>query len=168
EASRATDDLASVIQKVNRLLYDASTANRYATFFYAQYDAASRRLTYVNAGHNPPFLLRGSCTGQVKRLEAGGMVVGLLKDFAYTQDSIALDEGDVLVAYTDGITETMNAADEEWGEERLIETVQKCGSMSARDIIARIMQAADRFAAGAKQHDDMTITVVRILSRDNS
>ncbi|HEX3684685.1 MAG TPA: SpoIIE family protein phosphatase [Bryobacteraceae bacterium] len=162
EASRASDDLASVIQKVNRLLYDASTANRYATFFYAQYDAASRRLTYVNAGHNPPLLFCGS--GEIKRLDAGGTVVGLLEDSAYTQESVALNEGDVLVAYTDGITETMNMVEEEWGEENLIETVQACNLLCARETITRIMQGADCFAAGAKQHDDMTLSVLRIIS----
>jgi phosphoserine phosphatase RsbU/P len=164
EASRGADDLAAVIRKVNRLLYEASTANRYATFFYAQYDAASRRLTYVNAGHNPPLLFRAGKNGAVTRLEVGGMVVGLLKDFAYSQDVIPLNAGDVLVAYTDGITETMNMADEEWGEENLIKVIQECDSLSAGDMIARIMQAADRFAAGAKQHDDMTITVLRIIA----
>ena len=156
--------LSEMIQHINRLVYDASAENRYATFFYAQYDAPSRRLTYVNAGHNPPLLFRAGSAPEIRRLEAGGLVVGLLEDFAYSQDSVALEEGDLLVAYTDGITETMTVADEEWGEENLIETVHKCGSQSARDVIARIMEAADRFAAGAKQHDDMTITVVRVVA----
>lgn len=162
EASRGTDDLASVIKKVNRLLYEASTANRYATFFYAQYEAAAGRLTYVNAGHNAPFLFQGGCDGEVRRLETGGMVVGLLKDFPYSQEAIALNPGDLLVAYTDGITETMNPAEDEWGEEKLIETIRGCGGLNAREMIAEIMKKADAFAAGAKQHDDMTITVVRV------
>ncbi|HTU45527.1 MAG TPA: SpoIIE family protein phosphatase [Bryobacteraceae bacterium] len=164
EASRGTDDLASVIGKVNRLLYDASTANRYATFFYAQYDAPSRRLTYVNAGHNPPLLFRAGDGGEPTRLEKGGTVIGLLKDSAYSQETVALNAGDVLIVYTDGISETMTVADEEWGEENLIETVRKCDSLSARETITRIMEAADRFASGAKQHDDMTISVLRVMA----
>jgi sigma-B regulation protein RsbU (phosphoserine phosphatase) len=163
EASRGTDDLASLMAKVNRLLYDASTANRYATFFYAQYEAASRRLTYVNAGHNPPVLLRGGCKGEVKRFEAGGLVIGLIKDVTFSQESIVLAPGDVLVAYTDGVSEAMNAADDEWGEEELIGTIQACDGMNARDTLQRIMEAADRFVSGAEQHDDMTLSVLRVL-----
>lgn len=163
EASRGTEDLASLMTKVNRMLYEASTANRYATFFYAQYETATRRLTYVNAGHNPPVLLRGRGHREVRRFEVGGLVVGLLKDVAFSQESIVLAPGDVLVAYTDGVSEAMNPADEEWGEEKLIETIQACDGLSARDTLARIMAGADHFAAGAKQHDDMTLTVIRVL-----
>jgi sigma-B regulation protein RsbU (phosphoserine phosphatase) len=144
------------------LLYEASTTNRYATFFYAQYEAAARRLTYVNAGHNPPILLRRAA-GELIRFEAGGLVVGLLRDVTYLQQTIALEYGDLLVAYTDGVSEAMNPADEEWGEEKLIETIQACDGLSARDTLARIMAAADQFAAGAKQHDDMTLTVMRVV-----
>jgi sigma-B regulation protein RsbU (phosphoserine phosphatase) len=164
EAARGSDDLASVIRKVSHLLYEASTANRCATFFYAQYEAATRRLTYVNAGHNPPFLFRGGSKGELKRLETGGMVVGLLKDSLYSQEILTLSPGDLLVAYTDGITETMTAGEEEWGDENLIATIQRCDNLSAREILEHIMDAADAFAAGAKQHDDMTITIVRVTN----
>ncbi len=165
EASRGTDDLAAVIQKVNRLLFDATAMNRYATFFYAQYDSSTRCLTYVNAGHNPPLLFRNaSHGGEIKRLDIGGTVVGLLKDFPFQQASVTLEEGDLLVAFTDGITETMNAADEEWEEENLIRTIQGCRELCANQVIDRIMAAADAFASGAKQHDDMTLVVLRVAA----
>ncbi len=161
EATRAPDDLAALMGNVNRLLHQALASNRYATFFYGQYDPASRQLTYVNAGHNPPLLLRpsnGRC--QVSRLMASGTVVGALEDAAYEQVSLALQPGDMLVAYTDGISEAMNANDEEWGEERLTDSLRRCVGLPPAEIISCIMQAADAFVAGAKQNDDMTLVVL--------
>jgi len=161
EATRAPENLGALVSNVNRLVYEASASNRYATFFYGQYNPASRRLTYVNAGHNPPMLFR--CAGgqwQVVRLEASGTVVGLLESFPYEQATLTIDPGDVFVAFTDGISEAMNGADEEWGEEKLIETIKGCAGLGAPDIITRVMQAADEFVAGAKQHDDMTLVVL--------
>jgi len=162
EATRMTDDLAALVSNVNRLVYEASSANRYATFFYGQYNPASRLLTYVNAGHNPPMLFHRPSTGewQLSRLETGGTVVGLLESFPYQQAASTIAPGDIFIAFTDGISEAMNAADEEWGEERLVETIRGCGGSNPSEIIARIMQAADAFVAGAKQHDDMTLVVL--------
>jgi sigma-B regulation protein RsbU (phosphoserine phosphatase) len=161
EASRMTDDLAAVVSNVNRLVYEASSSSRYATFFYAQYDPATRQLHYVNAGHNPPMLFH--CSGgewTVTRLETGGTVVGLLESFPYQQATVTITPGDLLIAFTDGISESMNGADEEWGEERLKETVKGCAGLSPTEAIAHIMQTADKFVAGAKQHDDMTLVVL--------
>jgi phosphoserine phosphatase RsbU/P len=155
-------DLAAVMANLNRLVYESSAANRYATFFYGEYDAAARGLSYVNAGHNPPMLFRRIDGGRtVVRLDAGGPVIGLMEDCRYGQGRVTLEPGDVLVAYTDGISEAMNAADEEWGEARLMDAVRTNGSASAPGLIDRLMVAADAFVAGAPQHDDMTIVVVR-------
>ena len=162
EATRAPENLAALVGNVNHLVYEASAANRYATFFYAQYNPATRLLTYVNAGHNPPLLLHRSGTDwQVSRLDSGGTVVGLLETFPYQQAAVSIAPGDVFVAFTDGISEAMNGADEEWGEEKLIETIKACDGTTPSQIITRIMQAADSFVAGAKQHDDMTLVVLR-------
>ena len=154
-------NLAELISRVNRLVYEASAANRYATFFYGQYDPKSLELRYVNAGHNPPVILRkgGSCH-RVIRLETGGPVIGLLKDAQYQQDSFALKPGDLLLLFTDGVSEAMNPANEEWGEERLIEVALASDGFDAAGLITRIMSAADNFAAGAPQHDDMTLVTV--------
>lgn len=161
EATRAPDDLAAAVANINRLVYEASSANRYATFFYGQYDPATRRFHYVNAGHNPPMLFHCN-DGQwsVARLDVGGTVVGLLPSFPYQQASVPLTTGDVLVAYTDGISEAMNAAEEEWGEDRLKQTVENCHGLSAQQILQRVFEAADAFVAGAKQHDDMTLVIL--------
>jgi sigma-B regulation protein RsbU (phosphoserine phosphatase) len=165
EATRAPENLAALVTNVNRLVYEASSSNRYATFFYGQYNPATRQLMYVNAGHNPPMLFHNTGSEwQISRLETGGTVVGLLESFPYEQGSLTIEPGDVFLAFTDGISESMNGADEEWGEKPLIETVKACSGLSPAETITRIMQAADKFVAGAKQHDDMTLVVLQATS----
>ena len=157
------DDLSSLMSRVNSLLYEASTTNRYATFFYAQYDPATRNLAYVNAGHNPPFLLRQD--GSVVRLEDGGPVVGMLPAMLvnYTQGAIVMEPGDLLVGFTDGISESMNPTEEEWGEDAMLECLRKISDKPASEILSITVEGADAFAAGAKQHDDMTMVVVKVV-----
>lgn len=160
-----TGDLATLMRHVNRLVYEASASNRYATFFYAEYDPATRLLTYVNAGHNPPVILRRHGSDfQPIPLEATGMVVGLLPDAEYEQATLPLHPGDVLLAFTDGISEAMTAQEEEWGEERMTACashhLQQPGcTVTAQQLLDCILQAADTFTAGAPQHDDMTLLV---------
>jgi sigma-B regulation protein RsbU (phosphoserine phosphatase) len=156
------EDPAELMGRVNSLVSQASASNRYATLFYAEYDPGTRRLTYVNAGHNPPIILRsrgGAC--QVLRLETGGAVIGLLPQ-RYQRGAFAHEAGDLVVLFTDGISESMNARDEEWGEERLIELAQACYGLPAREGMKRILAAAQGFAGGAPQHDDMTLVVLRV------
>ncbi len=157
---RRETDLSILMANVNKLLFEGSTSNRYATFFYAEYNVVSRRFTYVNAGHNPPMIFRKG--GHVIHLETGGPVVGLLPSFPYAQSTIGLSAGDTLVAFTDGISEAMNSSNEEWGDDRLIECVKTSTSLNAQQTISHIMAGADAFTAGAKQHDDMTIVVMKI------
>jgi phosphoserine phosphatase RsbU/P len=165
EATRAPENLAVAISNINRLVYEASSANRYATFFYGQYDPVTRRFDYVNAGHNPPMLFH-SANGQwtITRLDVGGTVVGLLETFPYEQGSVALAPGDLLVAFTDGISEAMNVADDEWGEDHMMKTIEGCNGLPAQEIMQRVFTAADAFVSGAKQHDDMTLVVLRVLN----
>jgi sigma-B regulation protein RsbU (phosphoserine phosphatase) len=166
EAMRGSENLGRMIAGVNRLVFDASTANRYATFFYAEYEPERRALTYVNAGHNPPMLFRTRGTGAaVQRLEAGGTVIGLLESFPFVQDTVSLDPGDMLVAYTDGVSEAMNPEDEEWGETRMMETVERCRGLNAARIIEYVIAGADAFASGAPQHDDMTLVILNVLPK---
>jgi sigma-B regulation protein RsbU (phosphoserine phosphatase) len=165
DAMRAGNDIAGLITRVNAMLYDASTEDRYATLFYAQYDPATHRLSYVNAGHCPPILVRSTANhAAVERLDqAGGTVVGLLPECAYEQAEISLAPGDLLVIYTDGFSEAMNPNLEEWGEERLIHAIASCAGLPAKDSISKIIQAADAFASGAAQSDDMTLVILRAL-----
>jgi len=172
EAMRAGNEIAALMSRVNQALYEASSPDRYATFFYAQFDPASRRLTYVNGGHCAPLLFRAAARGgtsgverldgkKIERLDQGGPVIGLIPDCAYQQTELTLAPGDRLVIFTDGVSEAMNPALEEWGEERLIATVRAAQGCDACQTITHIMQAADQFAAGAPQHDDMTLIVLR-------
>jgi sigma-B regulation protein RsbU (phosphoserine phosphatase) len=149
--------LAHLMNNLNKLVYESSSSNRYATFFFANYDPSTRGLTYVNCGHNPPLVFRTS--GAIERLETGGPVVGLLPMSFYQQAEVTMHPGDLFVAFTDGVSEAMNADQQEWGEDRLIECVRHYSGLSAQQTIRRIMEAADAFAAGAKQHDDMTVVV---------
>ena len=163
-ASLQQGDLASIIGHVNGIVYESSTTNRYATFFYAEYDPFTRLLTYVNAGHNPPYILRGA---QAIPLEATGIVVGLLPGADYAQATIPMHPGDVLLVFTDGISEAMSNDDEEWGEDRMLATAQQLLAKpdcthTAQQLLACILEAADNFTAGAPQHDDMTLLICAI------
>ncbi len=153
-------DLAVLLTNTNRLIYDVSTSNRYVTFFYGEYDPANRGMTYVNAGHNPPMVLRGS---EVIRLEACGPVVGLLRSVSYQSAFFKFQSGDVFITYTDGISEAMTIDDEEWGEDRMIESLRQSSSGNASEIAIGLMKAADAFTAGAEQHDDMTLITMKVL-----
>jgi sigma-B regulation protein RsbU (phosphoserine phosphatase) len=155
-------DPADLLARVNTFVCQASSANRYATLFYAEYDPATRRISYVNAGHNPPLVLRNSAGPyRVLRLEDGGSVIGLFPQ-KYQQGVFSHEPGDLMVLFTDGVSESMNAHDEEWGEERLIELAKTCHGRSALEGMRRILAAAQAFAAGAPQHDDMTLVVLRV------
>ncbi len=166
------DDLAGLMKQINSLVYEASTSNRYATFFYSQFEPKTRKLSYVNAGHNPPFLIRRSALREsantnnfeIIRLEKGGAVVGMLPPMLvnYEQGEIELQSGDMLVGFTDGISEAMNPAEEEWGEDAMLDELKKITGKSSEEISHHIVAEADKFANGAKQHDDMTMIVVRI------
>jgi phosphoserine phosphatase RsbU/P len=173
EAMRARNEIAGLMSRVNQALFDASSEDRYATFFYAQFDPGTRCLTYVNGGHCAPMLFRAAADGQIERLHScqierldiGGPVVGLIPDCAYEQARVVLHPGDRLVICTDGVSEAMNRALEEWGEDRLIAAVRNAVNCSAAETISQIMQAADAFADGAPQHDDMTLVVVHVLQQ---
>ncbi len=163
QAIHFKSNLAGLMKQINSLVYEASTSNRYATFFYAQYEPKTKKLTYVNAGHNPPFVLRKS--GKVLRLEEGGAVVGMLPSVLvnYKQGEIELQTGDLLVGYTDGISEAINPQEEEWSEVAMLEELKKVHEKPAVEILPYIVACADEFASGAKQHDDMTMIVVKVI-----
>jgi phosphoserine phosphatase RsbU/P len=164
EATRAPENLAAAVANVNRLVYEASASNRYATFFYGQYDPAQGKFDFVNAGHNSPMLLHRGDGGKVTRLEPGGTVVGLIENVQYQQGSVQISPGDLLVAFTDGISEAMNLEDEEWGEERLLDSIRGCPAKTAQELLEYVFAAATQFAGAAPQHDDMTLVVLRAFA----
>jgi len=156
-----SDDLAKTMRYINRLVYESSAINRYATFFFAILDPVTLEMQYVNAGHNPPMLVRGD-SPEVVRLEAGGTVVGLLPEVIYQSASVILRPGDILICFTDGISEAMDMADEEWSEERMLAAAQKTPHAAAEQVLRAVFQAADEFTGEAPQHDDMTLLLVRV------
>ena len=159
QALDAGRDLTRVMSNVNRLIFESSPPNRYATFFYGE--RRGDAIAYVNAGHNAPMLMRRD--GTIERLDRGGPVIGLMDIAVFEEGSIDVRPGDILLGYTDGVSECMSPKDEEWGEERLMAVLRSCASMRAAEIVARVMSEADAFANGAKQHDDMTLIVMRAL-----
>lgn len=153
------DDLALLMSRVNRLVYESSASNRYATFFFGIYDPATRLLRYVNAGHNPPYVLRHN---ELHALEGGGPVIGLLPDAPFEECEITLEPGDLLLAYTDGISEALNTQEQEWGEERMVAAARERLPEDASSILRHIVMEADRFVAAAPQHDDMTLLLMKL------
>jgi sigma-B regulation protein RsbU (phosphoserine phosphatase) len=153
------DDMALLMARVNRLVYESSATNRYATFFFGIYEPAARLLRYVNAGHNPPFVVRDQ---ELHVLEGGGPVIGLLPEAQYEECHITLEPGDLLLAYTDGISEALNNQEQEWGEERMLAAARARLPEDATTILRHIVNEADRFAASAPQHDDMTLLLMKL------
>jgi sigma-B regulation protein RsbU (phosphoserine phosphatase) len=160
QAMAGNHDLAALMRNVNKLVYDASPGNKYATFFYGEFDPVTREFAYVNGGHNPPVVLRGE---ETLLLEATGPVVGLLPGVDYSMETCKLQPGDIVVCYTDGLNEAMNEQDEEWDDERFIAAARSCVRDGAKDMIQAIFRKADAFTGAAKQHDDMTLLIVKLI-----
>lgn len=155
--------LREIVAAINRHFLRVSPESCFASLFLARYDPARRRLRYLNAGHEPPFILRttGSKTRCIE-LPSGGPVIGMLREATYREDSLPLESGDLVVAYTDGVCDLRNRSGEEWGKQRLVNAVMEHGGFSAREIVRRVMAGMDAFAKGAEQFDDMTLWVARV------
>lgn len=155
--------LQRVMRTLNRLFFRVSPDNCFASLFLGRYDPVQQRLHFVNAGHEPPFVLRrdGSRWRTIP-LEPGGPVIGMRHGHSYREGVVTLAAGDVLVAYTDGVSDVLNPQGEEWGSARLLRTVQEYADSSAEEIAAHVMEEADAFAGAAPQQDDMTLCVARV------
>jgi phosphoserine phosphatase RsbU/P len=163
----ALEDPRGLLQSVNRLFYENTTESSYATLFFSEYDDSTQRLRYVNCGHLSPLILRGSppCSGAflnqvVERLEPTSTVLGLFEEWDCKVGEIELRAGDVLVIYTDGVTEAPNAEWEDFGEDRLIEVIRAHAALPAPALWKEIIAAVQRFSPG-EQQDDITLLVAR-------
>jgi serine phosphatase RsbU (regulator of sigma subunit) len=155
----ARDDLPRLLRSVNTLFHKNTETNNYATMFLSLYDDTSRSLRYVNCGHNPPVLLRA--TGVVERLEATATVLGLFEQWECWVAERQLVPGDVLLIYTDGISEAAPGQDaEEFGDDRLIRSLQALRGKGAGEMLDGIIAEVERFSQ-AEQADDMTLIVAR-------
>jgi sigma-B regulation protein RsbU (phosphoserine phosphatase) len=151
---------AKLVGQLNRLLYATTAPEKYATFYFALYDDTTHVLTYTNAGHLAPMLLRGT---DITTLDSTGTVVGAFPIARYTEKTIAMQRGDTLVAYTDGIVEPENAYGEMFGEERLKDLLVKYAKADSPEIIARTMEAVNQWTGAGELQDDMTMLVARRL-----
>jgi len=151
--------LAGVVAHLNQQIYINSPSEKYATLFLSRYDAGSRRLWYCNAGHLPPILLS---TKGTQLLEATGMVIGLLPNASYEARFIELTPGSVLAIFTDGITEAVNQADEEFGEARLLEALQKSRQGTPEEIYKFVISRVRDWQGDLPQHDDITLIVAKV------
>jgi serine phosphatase RsbU (regulator of sigma subunit) len=157
--SQARTSIGDVMGEINTYIFENSPPNKYLTLFYGALEPESGALVYSNGGHNPPILVRRS--GEVSTLDKGGLPVGLMQMAEYSEDSVQFQPGDVLVIYSDGITESINDSDEEFGEERLIEVVKHNIHRSASGIRDRIDEALSRFVGSAAPVDDMTLMIIK-------
>lgn len=156
---------AAVCMKYANLLLHRNTENsRFATVFYGILDTEQHRFSYSNAGHNPPMLFSNNSSPQL--LQKGGLVLGVMEDVMYEEETVLLREGDLLVLYSDGITEAMNGDDVEFGEERLRQTINKYRGVSSTDLVEKIIQDVQTHVAGASQSDDITIVIVQRQEND--
>jgi putative ABC transport system permease protein len=152
---------ARLCGKMNGFLYRSTGTSKYATFFYAVIEAPGRRLRYVNAGHNPPYLARRAETGvEIAELSAGGTVLGMFDEVDYAEAELDLRPGDLIVAFTDGVTEALNPAGEEFGEARLKELLGAAIGLPAETVSAKLAETMRDWIGPAEQHDDLTFVVI--------
>jgi sigma-B regulation protein RsbU (phosphoserine phosphatase) len=158
-ASFAGSDGVAVLTAVNRQVHASSLEDRFATLFYGVFDGTKHRLQYVNAGHNPPMVIRRD--GSIISLEAGGAPLGIFADSSYGQGTVELNPGDLILAYTDGVIEATNPAESEWGVEGLRKAAIGSNALCADEIVDAIFTSMDEFSLG-RQTDDATVVVVRV------
>ena len=154
--------LPEILRNINQLLYRSTAIQQFATFFLARLDGRSLKLTFSNAGHNWPVILRRG--GRRIFLEKGGTILGILEDADFEEAEVALATGDVAILYTDGVNEAQNALGQIFGEERIYEVVESLPrDLSANEIADRLLDALAEFLEGVEPQDDITLLVLRVL-----
>ena len=157
-AGRDHISTASLVATLNRQLYANTAPEKYATFYFGLYEDAQHTLTYTNAGHLPPLLMRA---GGVEKLQPTGTVVGAFPSVPYDEQTLVLEPRDILVAYTDGIVEPENIYGEMFGEDRLQDLLLRYRQADSSEMIARIMEAVIQWTGSSELQDDMTVLVAR-------
>lgn len=156
------DDLARKVARLNKAITTNCPDNRFITFFICVIDTARGELTYCNAGHNPPLLVRKS--GEVEKLTTGGIILGIMANMPYAEAKVPFGPGDVLVLFSDGITEAARVdIDEEFGEDRLAEVIRANSNRPGTEIIDTLIQSVFTFTQGAPPADDMTVVISRCV-----
>jgi phosphoserine phosphatase RsbU/P len=150
-------DLPKMLIRLNRLLISSSPGNRFVSLFFCRLDPATGRTEYVSAGHNPPFLVRAG--GEVEQLTEGGPILGILPCAEYFLHTCRLDHGDVLVLYSDGVTEATGTGGEEFGEDRLAATLVQHRGKPASEVVEVVRSALADWTGGGQAEDDVTLVV---------
>ncbi|HKC66343.1 MAG TPA: PP2C family protein-serine/threonine phosphatase, partial [Pyrinomonadaceae bacterium] len=177
----STHAQAEMVSSINRLLCHSTSEATYVTFFYAEYNEQTRQLTYVNAGHNPPIIFRAQSgmdentamqsvttvsdkrvEAQCFRLDKGGPVIGLFEHSRYEQETVNLRSGDLLIAYTDGVTEALDTLGEEFGEGRLETVIAEHLHLPAETVRDALMRRVSAWSTGAPQYDDLTFVIMKV------
>jgi len=154
--------LDRLVGRINNVIFNNTDPDKYITFFYGYLDKTTQEFRYVNAGHNPPYLLHPN--GIIDELSTGGIILGMMPDMPYEIGSCKLDKGDLLMLYTDGVTEAMTEDDIEYEEKRLMEYLRNIDpNISPEDINMNLIMELNNFCAGASQNDDITILTLRML-----
>ena len=151
--------ISGVMREINEYIFENSPSNKFLTLFYGELDPETGTLVYSNGGHNTPMLMRAM--GEIISLDQGGLPIGMMKGVAYQEATVIFNPGDSLIIYSDGITESINERDEEFGEERLLEVVKHNLSRSASGIRDRIDEALSRFVGTTAPVDDMTLMIIK-------
>jgi serine phosphatase RsbU (regulator of sigma subunit) len=156
---------ALALSRANDLIVADARTDLFVTLFYAVLHSESGDVVYATAGHVPALLVREG-SGQVQELRAAGMAMGVLPDVVFEEERVHLDPGDLLVVYTDGVTDAMDAGHRAFGRDRLAAVVQAHCHQSATEVARAIEEAVDAFAGGSPQYDDLTLLVARRRPRD--
>lgn len=188
QAQTVNGHLTELVSSMNKLLHVSTDSSSYATFFYAQFDERTGLLTYVNAGHNPPMIVRAAKSvrfqsvgagaqesltpdrgtradhelPEVRLLTKGGPIIGAFDDCVYEQETIQMETGDLLVAYTDGVTEARDADDIEFGEASLRRIIDSSAHVPARELSEQIVHSVREWCGDTPPHDDLTLVVMRV------
>ncbi len=155
-----TTNLSDVVRRINDLIFDNTPPEQYITFFTALFDPDDKRLIYVNAGHNPPLLVRND--GEVELLKEGGLILGAVPGVPFQQGEVRLQTGDLLLIYTDGLSEAMNADGEEFGEDRILKLVHQGRDLPPSGILERLKEEARKFTGDLAWQDDLTLVSAKV------
>ena len=154
-----SDDLAVLMTRLNRALWASCPRNRFVSLFFCILDPATGEMAYCDGGHNPLLIIRS--TGRVERLDGGGPVLGVFPSALYQEQRCRLEPGDMLVLYSDGVTEATSPQEDEFGEERLLKILMGPFSRSAREVVEGVKRALAEWSAGTAPADDITLVVAR-------
>ncbi|AFH48542.1 Serine phosphatase RsbU subunit sigma [Ignavibacterium album JCM 16511] len=158
--SKQNIDIATATGLINDLITQNTSDGRFITFFWALLDDNERKLTYVNAGHNPPILIRND---KIIRLSEGGIILGVMKTIMpYNSNSIELESGDKIIMFTDGVSEAMNPYSQEFSEERLEKIALSTSQFTSNETLQKIREEIEKFVEGAPQSDDLTMMIIRV------